>query len=146
MLFQHEIIRLAQDDNLEKRLAEITKLVGLFDRVFVIGCGRSGTWLLMQLLSTLKDQDIVPQELPVEAFGLFATRTSRLLIMRHFLAYQTIQRIPPEVRIIYIVRHPYDVLTSHNPLTKNRLPHPAGALDGGNKSSLPADGIRKRTC
>ena len=118
LVLNQEINRLAHGENLQRRLEEITAHLGHFDRVFVLGCGRSGTWLLMQLLSTLKDQDIVPQELPVEAFGLFATRTSRLLIKRHFLSYKTIQRIPPDVRIIYIVRHPYDVLTSHNPVTK----------------------------
>jgi hypothetical protein len=118
LVFNQEIKRLSQGNNLQRRLEEITARLGQFDRVFVLGCGRSGTWLLMQLLSTLKDQDIVPKELPVEAFGLFATRTSRLLIKRHYLSYRSISRIPRDIRIIYIVRHPYDVLTSHNPITK----------------------------
>jgi hypothetical protein len=79
-----ELQWLSIGNNLQQRMEEMSSRNGSFDRVFVLGCGRSGTWLLMQLLSTLADQDIVPKELPVQAFGIFATRTSRLLIKRHF--------------------------------------------------------------
>jgi hypothetical protein len=101
---------------LVQRLAEIDRTHD-FRRLYVMGCGRSGTWLLTALLSTFANVDIFPKEVRVEDFGSFVTDRQMLVLKRHNKAYQTIEEIPDAVAIVMIVRHPFAVLTSHNPTT-----------------------------
>ena len=84
------------------------------NRVYVMGCGRSGTWLLLALLSSLEDVCIIPKELGVEYFGVFSTKCSTLIIKRSFDAFLKVRGIPKDIEITYIIRHPFDVLTSQN--------------------------------
>lgn len=111
-----EFDSLRQDGNFEARLDRIDKTVN-FGRAYVMGNGRSGTWLLTALISTLKGVDIHPHEVPVELFGVLATASPLLVLKRNVSAYERIERIPHRIHIAYIVRHPFDVLTSHNSTT-----------------------------
>lgn len=86
-----------------------------------MGCGRSGTWLLTALMSTYADIAVYPHEAPVQNFGLTTTEGSTLVIKRDSHAYETIEQIPARINIAYTVRHPFDVLTSHNPTTGVRF-------------------------
>lgn len=115
-----ELSRLQEPDALIKRLTEIDQIKA-FRRILVMGCGRSGTWLLTQIMSTFLDADVVCKELACEYFGLLTTSCSVLVLKRDHLAYQRIEKIPECIEIAYIIRHPFDVLTSHLP--KSRRPY-----------------------
>lgn len=105
--------------SLEARLAGIDR-DNDFRRLYVMGCGRSGTWLLTALFATFADVDIVASELPVTDFARLATDRRVLILKRHDNAYQTVEKIPPSIGIAMIVRHPFAVLTSHNPTTRRK--------------------------
>ena len=111
-LYDKELKRLMEIGALEKRLTDIDKTKA-FRRIYVMGCGRSGTWLLTGVMSTFNDVEVVAKELSVEHFGLFQTNRSILILKRDSLAYQRIKEIPQQIEIVFIVRHPFDVLTSH---------------------------------
>jgi hypothetical protein len=113
-LYEQELSRLTDPVALERRLSEMTKRTP-FRRVYVMGCGRSGTWILTHVMDTFRDTDVVRRELPIEYFGLLATNRATLVIKRDHLAYQRVEKIPECIEIAYIVRHPFDVLTSHLP-------------------------------
>jgi hypothetical protein len=112
------LLTLKSPVTLKRRLLEIDELHD-FRRIYVMGCGRSGTWLLTGLFSTYSDLEIVPKELGVENFGLFTTKKKALVIKRDFAAHLHIENIPECIEIAYIIRHPFDVLTSYNPVTGN---------------------------
>jgi hypothetical protein len=113
-LYDRELRRLKERGALQRKLQEIDKLRS-FRRVYVMGCGRSGTWLLTHVMGAFNDTDIVRQELDVAYFGLMMTNYSALVIKRNAVAYQAIKEIPESIEIAYIVRHPFDVLTSQLP-------------------------------
>jgi hypothetical protein len=116
-LYDKEILRLKQQPGaLQQRLAEIDDRKPL-RRIYVMGCGRSGTWLLTHVMATFTGVEVVRRELPVEYFGLLTSDSSVLVLKRDSDAYQWVQQIPAGIEIAYIVRHPYDVLTSHLPGT-----------------------------
>ena len=107
-----ELKRLSQPAALETRLSDLNEIKG-FRRIYVMGCGRSGTWVLTGVMNTFDDLDLIAKELPVEYFGLYATDRSVLVIKRDRAAYQKIKEIPSMIELAYIVRHPFDVLTSY---------------------------------
>jgi hypothetical protein len=111
---EKELARLKQPGALQRRLAEFDNRRPL-RRIYVMGCGRSGTWLLTHVMGTFFDVELVRRELPVEYFGLLSTDLPVLVLKRDRHAYQWAQQIPSSVEIAYIVRHPYDVLTSQLP-------------------------------
>jgi Sulfotransferase family len=113
-LYEKELVRLRRPGALRQRLAEFDTCKPL-RRIYVMGVGRSGTWLLTHVMATFFDVEVVPRELPVEYFGLLMTDRSVLVIKRDGNTYQRIQQIPANIEIVYIVRHPYDVLTSYLP-------------------------------
>ena len=115
-LRQQELSFLQTPNALSERLAYID-FHQPFRRLFVMGCGRSGTWLLTALLSTYSNVDILAEEVPFETFGLVRTNKAVLILKRDHASYQRVAFIPANIEIIYIMRHPFDVLTSHNPVT-----------------------------
>ncbi len=113
-LKKNHISRFAECGALEARLAQIDKRRPI-RRVFVMGCGRSGTWLLTGLMATFKDTCVVAKEVPVELFGQVTTTGETLVLKRNNVSYERLARIPSRIMIAYAIRHPFDVLTSHNP-------------------------------
>ena len=113
-LYEQELRRLKQPGALQRKLAEIDNRKPL-RRIYVMGCGRSGTWLLTHVMAIFVGVEVVPRELPVEYFGLLMTDSSVLVLKRDDAAYQRIVQVPASIELAYIVRHPYDVLTSHLP-------------------------------
>lgn len=105
--------------NLSERLRQIDK-PGKVNRIFVMGCGRSGTWLLTSLFSTYRSMSIWSEEVHFAHFGLVECRTRNLLLKRNAHSYEDVEKIPPEIGIAYVIRHPFDVLTSHNPTTNRK--------------------------
>jgi hypothetical protein len=111
-----ELDWLSRPGNLELRLDELDRKRPLA-RIFVMGCGRSGTWLLAGVMTTFRDTTVVYKELSAEYFGLVSPDSSTLVLKRVWDSYMRVQELPAQVGIAYIVRHPFDVLTSHNPAT-----------------------------
>jgi hypothetical protein len=83
--------------------------------IYIMGCARSGTWLLTGIMSTFEDVSVLNKEVPVEYFGLHQSYRRALVLKRDAQAHETIETIPPQIMIIFIVRHPFDVLTSVHP-------------------------------
>jgi len=119
---RREILFLSKEGELKKRISDMDKN-NPQKRIYIMGCGRSGTWLLTSDMSTLQDVCLVPKEVPVEYFGLVNTSNSTLILKRNYNAYQSVDRIPEEISILYIIRHPYDVLTSFHPRSVSSARH-----------------------
>ena len=124
-LIKQELMALMRSATFNSRLAKIDETHD-FRRIYIMGCGRSGTWLLTGLFATYSDLEIIPKELGVENFGLYTTTKKALVIKRDFTSHLRIERIPERIELAYIIRHPFDVLTSYNPTTGGTyhiLPH-----------------------
>jgi hypothetical protein len=124
-LFEQELLRLRDPAALVRRLADIASRRS-FRRIYVMGCGRSGTWILTHVMGTFKETDVVLEELAFEYFGLLTTSSAVLVFKRDHVAYQRIEQLPECIEIAWIVRHPFDVLTSHLPSSRRPyhiLPH-----------------------
>ncbi len=111
--------RLSGPGELGKAIAQLDSAVTR-RRIYLMGCGRSGTWLLTSLFSSFGNVSLVAKELPIEYFGLLQTNAPVLALKRDRHAYQLVEEIPPSIEIVWIVRHPFDVLTSHNPMENRR--------------------------
>ena len=111
--------QLAQPGALVRRLSEIDGPKSP-QRIFLMGCGRSGTWLRTSIMSCFDDTAVVAKELPVEAFGIVESDRQNIVLKRAWNSYKRLDAIPPSIGIIWIVRHPFDVLTSHNPVTARK--------------------------
>jgi hypothetical protein len=123
--FHKEIAFLRQPGALERQMALIDQAEGRqpLGRIFVMGCGRSGTWLVAAVLSSLDGLDFFPEEVPLEYFGLVTTDRPVLALKRDATAHQRVEHIPQNIQIVFIVRHPFDVLTSHNPTVAQNAYH-----------------------
>ncbi|MBS0251061.1 MAG: hypothetical protein JSR78_08350 [Proteobacteria bacterium] len=111
---KRDVAAFADADALESRLERIDAHRPI-DRIFVMGCGRSGTWLLTGLMSTFKDTCVVAKEVPVELFAQLTTTGHTLVLKRNNISFERLSQIPVRIKIAYAIRHPFDVLTSHNP-------------------------------
>lgn len=85
--------------------------------VFVTGCARSGTTLALRCIGgTISDSDVLWPEAWI--FTLIDNPPTRTTVLkrggsdRSFFAF-----VPPDVRVVHIVRHPADVCTSYLPGT-----------------------------
>ncbi|NJM31181.1 MAG: hypothetical protein HC855_14790 [Rhizobiales bacterium] len=81
-------------------------------RIYVAGCARSGTWLATALMNCFDGVQMVAEE---SMFGRFLRITPEapcIVLKRSSDAYSALARAPEEIEIVYVVRHPFDVLTS----------------------------------
>lgn len=84
--------------------------------VYIAGCGRSGTTLLQRLMRCFASTFVAQGERPFTAFlDLSKREESALVVKRDATAWQSLPWIPSGIKVIYCVRHPYDVLTSYHP-------------------------------
>jgi tetratricopeptide (TPR) repeat protein len=81
-------------------------------RVFLSGCGRSGTWLLMAMLQGIEGMQTAPGEQPFGAFLDLPNDEAIHLVKRQHNAYLHFDKIPQGVKVIHVIRHPFDVLMS----------------------------------
>lgn len=123
--YRDEIAAMRRPGALEAQLARIDLMSRKqpLRRIFVMGCGRSGTWLLTAMMTGFEGVDFLPSEVPQEVFGLLTTDRPALLLKRDHKAYERIEDIPDSIHLVCIVRHPFDVLTSHNPVSPERAYH-----------------------
>jgi hypothetical protein len=112
--YHDELVRLSLPGQLVARVREMDRVKPL-NRIFVMGCGRSGTWLVTGVMSTFADVCVVGQEVPVETFGILSSTQSTLVLKRAHNSFARIREVPDEIGIAYVIRHPFDVLTSHHP-------------------------------
>lgn len=89
--------------------------------VFLTGCGRSGTWLMAAMLMGIADLHALPGEQPIGAFLWMPDADVIQLIKRQHNAYLHFDRLPPDVRVIHMVRHPWDVLSSTHRSVENYI-------------------------
>jgi hypothetical protein len=92
-------------------------------KIFIAGCGRSGTTLIRDLMNCFQDTYVLVEEPYGEASFSRFTSLSRVenhvVIKRTGECWKTLPSLPIDVGLIYCVRHPFDVLTSTHPLTKH---------------------------
>lgn len=118
-VYRDELAELSLPGRLSARLSAMDRERPL-QRIFVMGCGRSGTWLLTGVMSTFQDVFVHAAEVPVELFGVLSTSCSTLVLKRNYISFATIEQIPTAINLLHIIRHPYDVLTSYHPKTRDR--------------------------
>lgn len=89
--------------------------------VYIAGCGRSGTTLLQRLMRCFSETHVARGERPFTTFFDLAKRPeNHLVAKRDAVAWEYLRWIPSSVRLVYCVRHPYDVLTSFHPGASRR--------------------------
>lgn len=100
--------------NLEKAL---NKIDGEHPRtrIFIAGCSRSGTTLLLSMMKCFDDTHVVFSEHPASYFRKLRNGQRVHVIKRTYRCWKMLHKIPLSVKIIYVVRHPFDVLTSKHP-------------------------------
>ena len=88
---------------------------------FIAGCARSGTTLLLELMSSFKDTyALTGEERHFSYFSNVESAAANLVLKRQSDTHLTLPDLPSETTLIYAVRHPFDTLTSHHP---DFLPH-----------------------
>lgn len=91
-------------------------------RIYIAGCGRSGTWLALGMMSTFCDTALRRQE---AHFGHFATMTHRPesvhVVKRIHFAWEFLDQVPERIVLLYVIRDPRDVLTSVHRGTENYI-------------------------
>lgn len=90
-------------------------------RIFLTGCGRSGTWLLTAMLSCIPEIRTPEKEEPLGAFLEKPNEAKIHLVKRQHNAYLFFDKVPSDIKIIHVVRHPLDVLISQHLKNKNHI-------------------------
>jgi hypothetical protein len=92
-------------------------------KIFIAGCGRSGTTLIQDLMMCFDDLYVLKEgqygEASFSRFDEITRPESHHVIKRLGDSWKTLPDLPKPVDLIYCVRHPFDVLTSAHPLTKH---------------------------
>lgn len=92
-------------------------------KIFIAGCGRSGTTLIRDLMKCFEDTTVFVDgpygEAPFSAFESLPTDKPHQVIKRTGECWRTLPLLPHEVELLYCVRHPFDTLTSIHPLTRH---------------------------
>ncbi|MEO5756873.1 MAG: sulfotransferase [Mesorhizobium sp.] len=87
-------------------------------RIFIAGCARSGTTLARSLMSCFDDIHVHGQEARYKLFDRLERRgETSLVVKRTGGCHAELADLPASVKLIYCVRHPFDVLTSSHPET-----------------------------
>jgi len=90
-------------------------------RIFIAGCARSGTTLLLDLAESFKNTHAPKgKERRVEHFKKLDSTARNVVLKRQIHSHKTLADLPADVDLIYCVRHPFDTLTSHHPAFPHR--------------------------
>ena len=87
-------------------------------KICIMGCGRSGTTLLLTLMTNFKDlyahidAASVPGEDRFRVFDQLQNKARTTVVKRVSDAYALIDEFPTDLKVLYLVRHPLDVCTS----------------------------------
>jgi 2-polyprenyl-3-methyl-5-hydroxy-6-metoxy-1,4-benzoquinol methylase len=88
-------------------------------RIYIAGCGRSGTTMMIRLFRTFADTHIHWKESPIGVFRTIRTDKAFLVVKRNSSTWRHIAKLDPDIHLLYMIRHPYDVLTSRHPKVKS---------------------------
>lgn len=81
--------------------------------VFIMGCARSGTTVTQHLFSTISDPIFFWGEKSLVAVaGDWPSQGETLVLKRRSVCHLYIDMVPDAVKVIWMVRHPYSVITS----------------------------------
>ncbi|MDP5138455.1 hypothetical protein ORJ04_21130, partial [Rheinheimera baltica] len=83
-------------------------------RFYIAGCGRSGTTLMLRLFKNFEGCTVIFKEAPVSLLFETEVNTLHVVTKRNAGAYKVLPETIEVVKIIYMVRSPYDVLTSYH--------------------------------
>lgn len=81
-------------------------------RIYILGCGRSGTWLATALMTCFRDTFVLLQEVAAGRFTRVDAPDGTHVLKRESDSYETAHLIPNEVGLLYVLRFPLDVLVS----------------------------------
>jgi hypothetical protein len=85
-------------------------------RFFIAGCARSGTTLLLELMPSFKDMNaLLGVERHFSYFSEMGANHGNVLLKRNINSYLTLPEMTPDINLIYVIRHPFDTLTSYHP-------------------------------
>jgi hypothetical protein len=90
-------------------------------KLFIAGCGRSGTTLIRDLMNCFENVTVQMDgpygEANFTSFTDSKAVEENQVIKRAGDSWRTLALLPADVELIYCVRHPFDTLTSTHPLT-----------------------------
>jgi hypothetical protein len=90
-------------------------------KIFIAGCGRSGTTLTRDLMRCFEGVYAHKREAPISLFDrLEDQKVPNLIVKRTSACYKTLHKLPADIKLLYCVRHPFDTLTSSHRLTVDR--------------------------
>ena len=82
-------------------------------RIYILGCGRSGTWLTLAMMGGFKDVHVAPEERHYGHFARLVDQPEGVhVVKRTHSAHALMTRIPQAIHLLYVLRDPRDVLTS----------------------------------
>lgn len=82
--------------------------------IFIAGCGRSGTTLLLRLMRNFEDTHVHLKEAHYTKFAEMPEGHANYVVKRTGYSYKTLSELPAEIGLIYVVRDPLDSMTSHH--------------------------------
>jgi hypothetical protein len=91
-------------------------------RIYIMGCGRSGTYLLTGLMECFRDIYVLPDEVPAGRFARVRAPEQTHVLKRDAVAPLMIEFLPPSIHVLFIVRFPLDVLVSSYGDTQYYMP------------------------
>lgn len=80
--------------------------------LFIAGCARSGTSLMLNMMRCFDDAYCDPVERPFADLAILDRPEAAWVLKRTATCWKTLRSLPNDVGLIYMVRHPFDVLTS----------------------------------
>lgn len=83
-------------------------------RLYVTGCGRSGTWLLLGMMTTFRDTAVLMAEAAVGRFARLTAAERVHVLKRAHDSHESLATIPPAIALLHLVRFPLDVLVSRH--------------------------------
>lgn len=90
------------------------------NRIFICGCARSGTTMMLNMMRCYKDTYCELVERHFDYFALVENDDANIVLKRNAASWKYILQVPLGIKIIYMVRNPMDVLTSKHPLDKKQ--------------------------
>jgi hypothetical protein len=118
--FAREVRRLVEQLTLKKRRQKQAKgNAAPANRIFIAGCARSGTTLTLRLMGCFDDIFVHRSEARYGMLDKLDRPEANLVVKRTSHSYLHLAKLPPAIELIYCVRHPFDVLTSSHPQTKD---------------------------
>lgn len=89
-------------------------------KFYIAGCGRSGTTLMLRMFRNFSDCHVVLKESPFSILNTINIKRNNVIAKRNAAAWKTLHDVPYDIKVFYMVRNPFDVLTSYHPNSKKK--------------------------